>query len=132
MINPIDNEMIGSFLENLGEPVIDKVLDKAGQQIDKFVQLFKLQANDQLHAFDVDFLNKEKLTEIAKKFIVEGSKEVAAFKNVKNNKYIIYLAYTADKELLPEDKNNYIIVESKALAPDLMELFANEQYIILK
>lgn len=77
-------------------------------------------------------LNREKLIEIAKKHIVVGATEVVAYKTSKLDSFIVYLAYSKNKELLPVEQNRYVIIKAEALSGDINSLFGDNKLIILK
>lgn len=77
-------------------------------------------------------LNKEKLISIAKKYIVVGATEVVAYKTSKADSFIVYLAYSKEKELLPVGQNRYVIIKAEALSGDINSLFGENKLIILK
>lgn len=77
-------------------------------------------------------LNKEKLISIAKKNIVSGATEVVAYKTSKADSFIIYLAYSKEKELLPVEQNRYVIIKAEAVSGDINSLFGENKLIILK
>lgn len=77
-------------------------------------------------------LNREKLIEIAKKHIVVGATEVVAYKTSKSDSFIVYLAYSKNKELLPVEQNRYVIIKAEALSGDINSLFGDNKLIILK
>ena len=77
-------------------------------------------------------LNKEKLISIAKKNIVSGATEVVAYKTSKADSFIVYLAYSTEKELLPVEQNRYVIIKAEAVSCDINSLFGENKLIILK
>lgn len=77
-------------------------------------------------------LNKEKLISIAKKHIVVGATEVVAYKTSKADSFIVYLAYSTEKELLPVEQNRYVIIKAEAVSGDINSLFGENKLIILK
>lgn len=77
-------------------------------------------------------LNKEKLISIAKKNIVSGATEVVAYKTSKADSFIVYLAYSTEKELLPVEQNRYVIIKAEAVSGDINSLFGENKLIILK
>lgn len=77
-------------------------------------------------------LNKEKLISIAKKNIVSGATEVVAYKTSKADSFIVYLAYSKEKELLPVEQNRYVIIKAEAVSGDINSLFGENKLIILK
>ena len=77
-------------------------------------------------------LNKEKLISIAKKNIVSGATDVVAYKTSKADSFIVYLAYSKEKELLPVEQNRYVIIKAEAVSGDINSLFGENKLIILK
>ena len=77
-------------------------------------------------------LNREKLIAIAKKHIVVEATEVVAYKTSKSDSFIIYLAYSKNKELLPIEQNRYVIIKAEALSGDINSLFGDNKLIVLK
>lgn len=80
---------------------------------------------------DVQFLTKDKLVQTLKENIVPDSNEVAALLRKDKNKIYLYTAYLKDRELIPVDKNKYIIFISDAIARDLESLFDGTDLIVL-
>ena len=68
----------------------------------------------------------------AKKNIVSGATEVVAYKTSKADSFIIYLAYSKEKELLPVEQNRYVIIKAEAVSGDINSLFGENKLIILK
>lgn len=131
------------FKELFGPQIQDFLKDEAWPQMKSFVKeciidrvadfaqsLFQATI-DNTHAVESERLDKESLIHIAKKYIVEGCDGIAAIKTQNKKEYIIYLAYMSGKELLPVENNNYIIIKTLSLTPDLEGLFGNEKCIIL-
>lgn len=82
---------------------------------------------------EVEMLTKEKLVEIAKQNIVPNSNQVAATINDKSsNVYYVYLAYVKDRTLLPNEENNFVIIKADGLNKEALNLFADNELIILK
>ena len=80
-----------------------------------------------------ELVNKADLIEIAKQNIVPNSNEVLVMLNDKGkNAYYLYLAYSKDKEMLPQEENNFIIIKADGLTKDLQSLFDGHELIILK
>lgn len=77
-------------------------------------------------------LNKERLITIAKEHITVGATEVVAYKTSKLDSFIIYLAYSKNKELLPVEQNRYVIIKAEALSGDVNAIFGENKLIILK
>lgn len=133
------NAIIEIAIQNLAEiglPIVEEklndALDSAVNQSKKFAESFQAALKSQIHILETDLLSKSDLIDISRKYMVAGCSEVAATKKIKNNIYIVYLAYTKDKVLLPVKQNSYIIIKAKGLSPDVLELFGSDHYIILK
>lgn len=129
------DEAINNAISALWERLQEKVLEKAGEALKEYIKKFvggfnKSKAN--IIAETYESLNKEKLVEIATLHKVDGSTEVAAYKVDTDDEYLIYLAYTKDKELLDENINKYIIIHTQSIARDIDKLFNNDQLILLK
>lgn len=128
-------ERTKEILVEVGLPILE---EKAGDFIDNtvsqtkdFVLSIKTASKAQMHVIETAFLDLDGLKEVARTYKANGSKEVAASKKVVNNQYVVYLAYTADKELLPVENNQYVVIRCKALAPDVLDLFGSDNYIVL-
>ena len=130
----IVSSQLTQLIVEVGGPVIQ---EKVGDAIDlaiknskDFFKSFNMKAHNK--AYDIDVLEKKGLIKIAKECMVSGSNEVIVTKKTHKNQYIVYLSYMKDKELIPIEKNIYLIIRSKAITPDILDLFGSEQYIILK
>ena len=125
------NNAVSTLLENIQERIVDGVNEAVKNMYEKFCNMFQ-RKNAHIITESVETLNKEKLIDISTKYIVEGSTEVAAYKVDTEEDYIIYLAYTNNRELLDEAVNNYVIIKAQALARDVEKLFDNHELILLK
>lgn len=89
--------------------------------------------NVKITKVEKELMNKANLIEIAKQNIVPNSNEVLAMLNDKGkNAYYLYLAYSKDKEMLPQEENNYVIIKAEGVTKDLQSLFDGHELIILK
>ena len=124
-------ERAKEFWEEVGLPLLE---EKAGELMSKatdFVQSIKTATKAQMHMIETTFLDLDGLREVARTYVPDGGTEVAASKKIVGNHYVVYLAYTADKELLPVEDNQYVVIKCKALAPDVLDLFGSNNFIIL-
>lgn len=141
MIKPNIREMltgIKNTLLTVGGIVVEETLRPLAEEFMKrLTELFSNSENDQdlpqnMKVYDVDIVSKDKLVEIARECIVPNCNEVAAMKkNGKGYECTIYLAYSKDKELLPQEKNFYVIINAKELSKSVDELFGKNELIIL-
>ncbi|MCQ2225615.1 MAG: hypothetical protein MJZ14_07835 [Paludibacteraceae bacterium] len=135
ILNQLIERLKETLMENL-VPVIEeqtkKIVKGTGDLIKDFLCSFKNAHVNNTKLEQIDSLDKSKLFEIAQKYIVSGASEVAAYKTETDEEYIVYLAYTHERELLPVDDNCYVIIKSNSLGKDVSNLFGKEQLIILK
>lgn len=122
-------------LEEGGPKIIDEALRPLAK---KFIQMFldllngPSEPTENAKVYEEDVLSKNRLVEIAKECIVPNSNEVVAMKqNSENLGCVIYLAYALNKELLPQEKNCYIIINAKEVSNSIDDLFGKNQLIIL-
>ncbi len=119
-------------IEEATEKAVNGLKDNHDSLKNGFVSGFKSSDSSNTKLESIDTLDKSKLVEIAKKYIVSGATEVAAYKSETEDAYVVYLAYTNNRELLDADRNCYVIIKSNALAKDVAKLFGEEKLIILK
>lgn len=84
--------------------------------------------------FKSEMFNKEQLIKLVSENKVDGSNEACAImeKNPDGG-YKLFLAYSKDRELLPEDVNTYVVITVTGyVAQDVRDLFGDEKLIILK
>lgn len=136
----VNNESLKQILEMLRdalEPIFRdkfeewkvKIKDEYIPKLKKFVEDMLKSKNVKYEAVDV--LTKSDLISLIRLNKVNGSDGVAAFKQQKDEKMFVYLAYCKDRDLLPEETNCYIVIEANALNDDVYELFNESDLIIL-
>lgn len=125
-------ENIVSVVEETTSKAMKAIKEKTKAFANGFMSGFKNSNQQNTKLENVDSLDKAKLVAIAQKYIVSGATEVAAYKSETDEAYVVYLAYTKDRELLDPEKNCYVIIKSNALAKDVAKLFGEEKLIILK
>ena len=140
------NELITNVIESLKEKLLQDLLPAIQEKAGDFFSGIKEKPMDFLKEFlkgfqgsnevntvyeSVEVLNQSKLVEIAKEHIVPNSTEVAAYKTETEDSFVIYLAYTRNRELLDSKDNCYVIINSTALAKDVINLFGDDKLIIL-
>ncbi len=140
MMKPIQEvvAVIKETLRGVGNLVVDTTLKPLAEEFTRILnELFGNQDVQQelpknMKVYDVDVISKDKLVEIARECMVPNCNEVAAMKkNGKGYECIIYLAYSKDKELLPQEKNFYVIINAKESSKSVDELFGKTELIIL-
>ena len=134
---PILREQFKKAIEKIGLWFMEKITDIDWEQkIDSFfsAQQSPDTNNDiKITKVEKECLNKTDLIEIAKQKIVSNANEVLEMLNDKaSNVYVIYIAYSKNKEILPKEENNYVIIKTTALTKDVQSLFNGHELIILK
>lgn len=81
---------------------------------------------------ELETLDLQTLVGFAKKYIVKKSNEIVAVKVKQNDGFLIYLAYSFDRQLLPVSENRYVIIKTKTLSKEVENLFAESDVVILK
>ncbi len=77
-------------------------------------------------------LDLNKLTEVIRENIVESSNEVYALKKAKDDLICIYLAYGRNGEMLEKESNCYVVLITKFLKEDVLNLFNESELVIIK
>lgn len=77
-------------------------------------------------------LDLKKLTEVIRENIVESSNEVYALKKAKDDLICIYLAYGRNGEMLEKESNCYVVLITKSLKEDVLNLFNESELVIIK
>ena len=122
--------------ESIAPIIQDKVEELQVRVVEEFIPKLKKFVEDLLKSRNVkyetvDMLTKSDMISLIRLNMIKGSNGVAAFRQPKDDKMLVYLAYCKDKELLPEDTNCYIVIEAKFLANDVNVLFKDSDLIIL-
>lgn len=136
----VNGESLKQILELLRttlEPIIREKIDEVKVKIkDEYIPQLKKFVEDLLKSKNVkyesvDVLTKADMVSLIRLNRVNGSNGVAAFKQPKDEKMIIYLAYCNERDLLPEDTNCFIVIEANSLNEDVANLFKESDLIIL-
>ena len=80
---------------------------------------------------DVECLSKSELVKIAKENLVSGADGIAAVKVKKDETTTIFLANCCNRALLPIKDNKYVRIKTVELSSSVVDLFGNEECIIL-
>ena len=136
----VNNDGLNQFLDTIRdalEPYIQQTMDEFTVKVkEEYIPQLKNFVEDLLKSKNVkcesvDVLTKSDLVSFIRLNKVNGSNGIAAFKQLNDKIFLIYLAYCKDKELFPEETNCYIVIEAKSLADDVNELFKESDLIIL-
>jgi hypothetical protein len=126
-------EMLRAALEPIIKEKVEelkvKVKEEYIPQLKKFVEDLLKSKNVKYEAVDV--LTKSDMVSLIRLNKVNGSNGVAAFRQSKDEKMFVYLAYCKDRDLLPEETNCYIVIEANTLQDDVKELFNESDLIII-
>lgn len=117
---------IKAFLEKIGAKVKDEFIPVVR---DFFENLF---TSSNVKVVEVEMLTSEKIFEVTRENIVEGSNEVVVYKKIKDDTFYVWATYSKDREFLPKDTNCYIVFKADGLSKDVKQLFEESDLIILK
>ena len=129
---------IKEHLRNAGS-LVDSTLVVLAEEFTKVLNVLLCGAENpeqqlpkNMKVYEVEVVTKDKIVEIAKECMFPNCNEVVAMKkNGKDYDSIIYLAYSKDRELLPQEKNFYVIINAKEITKSVDELFGEKELIIL-
>ena len=135
-INEILDFIRKEFLEPLWEELKPMLKEFATEVAKEELPQLKQFVGDLLKSKNIkyeylDELTKSDMIKLIRLNKVNGSDGVAAFKQTKDAKTIIYCAYCKGSDLIPENNNCYIVVDAQKLNKDVEELFAESDLIIL-
>lgn len=130
-------------VEQMVEEAINKLVEYGGKIVDKVQTEYMPLLNDLVKnltgemkgvAFgkEVGMLDMSTLVGFAKKYIVPKSNEIVAMKVKQPDCNLIYLAYSRDRQLLPNADNKYLIIKAQTLTKEVEELFVESELVILK
>ena len=137
------SEKVSDFIQEIGENlsvVADEVapdIENAKAEIkEHFInELIEFKNKISVTSFDgnctlyeVEILTSEKMIECAKKHIVKGANMVVAYKGENN----VYLTYANDGEFILDESNHYINIKPDELDTDVVNLFEEQDLIILQ
>lgn len=116
-------------LKEAGKDMIKDIAKDKLSQLEQFIR--DLIKSKNIKYESVNVLTKTDIVSLVRLYKVNGSDGVAGFKQEKDGKTFVYLAYCKDRDLLPEETNCYIVIEADALDNDVKELFKESDLIIL-
>lgn len=122
-------EELKPMLKEFATTTIKDVAKEELPQLKKFVG--DLLKSKNIKYEYLDELTKSDMIKLIRLNKVNGSDGVAAFKQTKDEKTFIYCAYCKGSDLIPENNNCYIVVDTQKLNKDVEELFAESDLIIL-
>lgn len=128
-------EMVLSALEELAKYAKDKIEEVASEYVpllEDFVKNMSGEIKGIAFGKEVDQLDMSTLVGFAKTYIVPNCNEVVAIKKESADCTYIYLSYSKDRQLLPTTNNKYLVIKTKSLSKDVVELFADSKIVILK
>ena len=99
---------------------------------DKIVAMAKDLAKFNTFGLETEVLTKQQLVEFIKRYIAKGSNQSVLVKSATEEGFFVYVSFARDRELLPDTDNKYLIIKAKTLAPEVAELFGDDELIILE
>lgn len=111
---------------------LSKVAEKLKPLAEQFLNSLNNLFDGLTFGEEVDTLDVQGIVTFSKKYMVNGSNEVAAMKEERIDEKIVYLSYLRDGELIPKSANHYVIIKAKSFALDVEGLFKDSNLVILK
>lgn len=99
---------------------------------DKIVAMAKDLAKFNTFGLETEVLTKQQLVDFIKRYIAKGSNQSVLVKSATEDGIFVYVSFARDRELLPDSDNKYLIIKAKTLAPEVAELFGENELIILE
>lgn len=121
---------LSDFVKHLFED--GKIKEWLNVAKDFFNQISENLNKDVVFGKEVDEVNTQIIVSFVKDYIVKGSNEVVVIKVKEEDCYYLYLAFAKDRELLPKEKNKYLIIKSKTISSELESMFDESDFLILK
>lgn len=78
-----------------------------------------------------EFLKLEEVISIAKANMKAGADSVAIMKQEKDGVIEVWMTYCKEKNMLPENENTYIKIQTDCLARDVKDLFGDNNCVLL-
>ena len=134
-INYLKQEVIPTLKDKVLPKIINGAKELAVDLKGKIVDLFSTLSSDEKADISIETfetLNKERLVEVAKKYVVEGADGIAAYVLEKEDTVFVYLANVKGRDLLPKEDNKYVIIKADCIKNDVRALFDDNKLIILQ
>lgn len=121
------------YLKQHAEELLSKVNDEVTPVLEGMIKNLTGEMKGIAFGKEVEQLDLTTLVGFAKEHIVKNSNEIVVMrvKEEEASTYI-YLAYSRNRELLPNNVNRYLIIKAHSLSPEVSDLFNESELIILK
>ena len=130
-LKPLAEEALSFLKQNAGE-LLSKVTTDVTPVLEGMIKNLTGELKGIAYGKEVDQLDMTTLVAFAKEYIVKNSNEIVVMRVKEENSVFIYLAYSRNRELLPNDVNRYLIIKAQSLAPVVEDLFKESELVILK
>lgn len=131
-----DLKKIGDAVKPEWDDAKKEIKEHYQRTLADFLEKIKVTTVDNVTMYEIETLSSKEMLKYAKTHIVEGSNMVVAYKQegiVKEKKVcFVYLTYGNGDELLPDEKNKYVIIKADNMEEDVVNLFNESELIILK
>ena len=119
------------LVKNVGT-VLTKIKEEYVPLLDELIKNLTGETKGIAFGKTTELLDMKTLVSMAKQYVTPNSNEIVALRTKEDDGYIIYLAYSKDRQLLPTEDNNYLIIKADALDKDVEALFEESELVILK
>lgn len=130
-LKPLADEALNYLKQNAGD-LISKVTAEVAPVFEGLVKNLTGEMKGIAYGKEVDQLDLATLVKFAKDHIVKDSNEIVVMRMKEADSNFIYIVYSRDRELLPNDVNRYLIIKTKTMAQEVEDLFMDSELIILK
>ena len=107
-------------LEQINEKMASKISDKAPEKLPEIVQE------------KVEILKLDQIKQVANAYLPSESNGLAAYYVKSKDSYMLFMLYLKDRQVLPNDQNKLIVVESEALSREVENLLEENKVVIIK
>lgn len=135
MISESGNPVVKTEIEALrqrGEAFLKTVKEEYWPLVSDIFNTLKSELGLNLFGEETDCLSKVQLIETARSYRPEGCNEVVVFRRREGDSYILYVSYSKDRTLLPQEHNRYVIIKANVLGKDVEAMFKDSELVVLK
>jgi len=120
----------GKEIKEKATEVINNIKEKFGPTYKALVEQLKLAT--QVVVIDEKIITMNAIIAAARNNMISGATEIVALKEVIEEEKMVWLTFSDKRELLPQEKNKYIVIRGESFDEEVEKLFENENLVILE
>lgn len=120
----------GKEIKETATEVINNIKEKFSPTYKELVEQLKLAK--QVVVIDEKIITMKAIIAAARNNMISGATEIVALKEVTEEEKMVWLTFSDKRELLPQEKNKYIVIRGESFDEEVEKLFENEKLIILE